>query len=373
MTPRSPRRQAVFAVALTAMLATAGCTGGVLDSGGNGSASSGAQLDSVPANAEFVGYADLDGMVADDNLRTLMNTALETQSEESEYYDGPTSVEEMLDEAESESGLSPSDFHDVTFFGSSGENVPTNAQQSGMIVTTDVSEDELVAAMEDEGTDVTEETYGDSTIYTYGFDGQNAVTALGDGTFALGQTAAVKSVIDVDAGDEEALGGDLRTAYSNTDDGYVRFAMSVPQDDVPADQFDSQSPMNVSAFNSVEYLSGSFGTSGSDVSMDLNLVTDSSADGDRMYDLIDGALSLYSGVGGEEVQEALDKLSVEQDGDTVTVSFTDTVDNLEEYVAELYSGSVATGSASGSSATSSSASGSPSASTVSSSTAAVDA
>lgn len=363
----------MFAVALTALLATAGCAGGVLDSNGNGSASSGAQLDSVPANAEFVGYADLDGMVNDDNLRTLMNTALETQSEESEYYDGPTSVEEMLDEAESTSGLSPSNFHDVTFFGSSGEDVATNAQQSGMIVTTDVSEDELVSAIEEEGTDISEETYGDSTIYTYGFEGQNALAALGDGRFVLGQTAAVESVIDVEAGDEEALGGDLRTAYSNTDDGYVRFAMSVPQDDLPADQYDSQSPMNLSAFNSVEYLSGSFSTSGSDVSMDVNLVTDSSTNGDRMYDLIDGALSLYSGVGGEEVQEALDKLSVEQDGETVTVSFTDTVENLEAYIEELYSGSVATGSASGSSSTSSSASGSSSANTATSSIVAVDA
>ncbi|MFC3476662.1 hypothetical protein [Halobacterium litoreum] len=340
-------RRALLAVAVVAMVATAGCTGGVLNAGGGGSGSGSAQLDSVPASAEFVGYADVDGMVSDDNLRALMNTALETQAEQSEYYDGPTSVEEMLNEAESTSDLSPSKFEDVTFFGAPGEQTATNAEQAGMIVTTDFTEDELVATLEENGEDLSESTYADTTLYTYGFQGQNAMAPLGDGTFALGDEAAVKSVLDVEAGNEEALGGDLRTAYSNTDDGYVKFAMAVPQDQVPADQLDSQSPMNVSAFNSVEFVSGSFSTSGSDVSMDMNMVTDSQANGDRMYDLVDGALQLYSGVGGEEVQEALDKLSVEQSGATVSVTFTDSVSNLEEYIEEMYSTS-ASGSASSS-------------------------
>jgi len=103
--PRLRGRKALLAVALAAMLVTAGCTG-ILGSGGE-SGGSGAQLDSVPANAEFVGYVDASGMVGDDSLRTLANTALETQAQTSQYYEGPESVSEMLDTLEEESDSTP--------------------------------------------------------------------------------------------------------------------------------------------------------------------------------------------------------------------------------------------------------------------------
>jgi len=124
----------------------------------------------------------------------------------------------------------------VTFFGSPGDTVATNAEQAGMIVTTEFSEDEIISSMEESGTELAEESYGDTTVYTYGFENQNAVAALGDGTFALGDTAAVKSVVDVESGDADALSGELRSEYKDTDDGYVRFAMNVPQEQIPSEQ-----------------------------------------------------------------------------------------------------------------------------------------
>ncbi|WP_232701834.1 hypothetical protein [Halobacterium wangiae] len=351
--PRLRGRQALLAVALAAMLVTAGCTG-ILDSGGDG-AGSGAQLDSVPNDAEFVGYVDASGMVGDDSLRSLANTALETQAETSPYYEGPESVSEMLDEAEAESGLSPEKFNDVTFFGTSGDQVATNAEQAGMIVTTEFSAEELVSSMEDEGTELTEETYGDTTVYTYGYENQNALAVLGDGTFALGDVAAVESVVDVRAGDADALAGDLRSAYENTDDGYVRFAMNVPQEDIPSEELGEGSPIDTSAFNTVRFVSGSFSTSGDSVTANVNMVSESSDDASRTADLVDGALSLYSGVGNEEIRTTLEKISVSQNGDTTTVSFTDSVENLEDLVETMYTMNTgASASASGSASASNS-------------------
>ncbi|AHG05272.1 hypothetical protein HALDL1_09695 [Halobacterium sp. DL1] len=269
---------------------TAGCTG-ILGSGGE-SGGSGAQLDSVPANAEFVGYVDASGMVGDDSLRTLANTALETQAQTSQYYEGPESVSEMLDTLEEESGLDPQKFNDVTFFGSPGDTVATNAEQAGMIVTTEFSEDEIISSMEESGTELAEESYGDTTVYTYGFENQNAVAALGDGTFALGDTAAVKSVVDVESGDADALSGELRSEYKDTDDGYVRFAMNVPQEQIPSEQLGANSPLDTSAFNTVQFVSGSFSTSGDSVTANVNMVSESSGDASRTADLVDGALSI---------------------------------------------------------------------------------
>lgn len=341
----------MLAVALAAMLVTAGCTG-ILGSGGE-SGGSGAQLDSVPANAEFVGYVDASGMVGDDSLRTLANTALETQAQTSQYYEGPESVSEMLDTLEEESGLDPQKFNDVTFFGSPGDTVATNAEQAGMIVTTEFSEDEIISSMEESGTELAEESYGDTTVYTYGFENQNAVAALGDGTFALGDTAAVKSVVDVESGDADALSGELRSEYKDTDDGYVRFAMNVPQEQIPSEQLGANSPLDTSAFNTVQFVSGSFSTSGDSVTANVNMVSESSGDASRTADLVDGALSIYSGVGNEQIRSTLEKLSVSQNGDTTTVSFTDNVENLQELVETMYTmnaGASATASGSASDA-----------------------
>lgn len=344
-------KRALLAVALSAMLVTAGCTGII---GDDSSSAGDAQLDKVPDDATMVGYVDAAGMVEDDSLRELANTAFEAQDQNSEFYSGPTSVEEWLDQIEDESGLDATNVQDATFFGTAGETVPTNAEQAGMILRTDFTEDEIVSAMEDSGTEFSEESYQDTTLYTYGYDNQNALAALGDGTFAVGDTAAVKSTLDVDAGDEDALSGELRTRFQDTDDGYVRFASSVPQDQVPTEELGQGSPINTSAFNTVQYVSGSMATDGDTVSTQMNLVSESSDDASRINDVIDGALSVYGGVGNDQIRETLEQVDVSQDGDTVTVSFSDSVDNLNERIEMLYSmgGSAsATGSASGSSST----------------------
>lgn len=347
-------RRTLLAIALSVMLATAGCSG-VLD--GDGDSSGGAQLDSVPSDASMVGYVDAAGMVGDDSLRELANAAFEAQDENSEFYEGPTSVEEWLDQIQNQSDLDPTKVRDLTFFATEGDNVPTNAEQAGAIVNTEFTIDELTTAMEDSGTEFSVESHQDTDVYTYGFDNQNALAALGDGTFAIGDTDAVYGILDVDAGDESAVSGDLRTQFENTDDGYVRFAMDVPQDQVPTDQIGQGSPVNTSAFNTVEYVSGSFTTSGDSVTTQVNLVSGSSDDADRINDVVDGALSLYSGVGSDDIRETLESIEVEQDGATVSVSFSETVDTLTERIDALYSMNAgASGSASGLASSSQSAS-----------------
>lgn len=351
--PRSGRRT-LLAVALTALVATAGCTGAL--TGGDASGSGSAQLDSVPNDATMVGHVDAAGMVGDDSLRGLVNTALETRSENSEFYAGPTSVGEALDQLENQSGLDPSNVHGVTFFGSASESVSASTEASGTILSTDFSTDDLVSAMEASGTEFAEESYQDTTLYTYGYESQNALAALGSGTFATGDVDAVKSVLDVDAGEADALSGALRSQFTSTDDGYVRFAASVPQGQVPAEQFGQGTQMNTSSFNTVQYVSGSLSASGDSVTTRVNLVSQSSDDASRIYDVVDGALSLYSGVGGDEVRSLIEQVEVSENGDTVTVSFTDAVGDLEDRIESLYSTSMAgsasaSGSASSTSAT----------------------
>lgn len=339
-------KRALLAVALSAMLVTAGCTGIV---GDDSSSAGDAQLDMVPDDATMVGYMDAAGMVGDDSLRELANTAFEVQNQNSEFYSGPTSVDEWLGQIEDQSGLDASNVQDATFFATAGETVPTNAEQAGMILRTDFTEDEIVSAMEESGAEFSEESYEDTTLYTYGYESQNGLAALGDGTFAVGDTSAVKSVLDVEAGDTDALSGDLRTRFQDTNDGYARFASSIPQDQVPTEQLGQGSPINTSSFNTVQYISGSLAVDGDEVTTQMNLVSASSDDAERIYDVTNGGLSAYKGMVEDDIRNMLDDVDVSQDGDTVTVSFTDDVDSLADRIEMLYS-------MSGSSSTSSSAS-----------------
>lgn len=335
--PRIPSRQVVVALALAALVATAGCSS-FLNSGDGDSSGGTTHLDSVPNDAEMVIYVDVDGMAGDESLRSIANTALEVQAEQSDYSSGPTSVSEMLAEFESESGLSPKKFDDVTIFGQP-EAGASSSENGGMIVSSEFSEDELLTALSENGNDPSEQTYQGKTLYTYGANGEEAMAVLGDGTFAMGDLDAVESVLDVRAGDAQALQGDLRTEFEETDLGYVQFAMDVPQEQIPAEEMNSDAPVDTSAFNSVQYVSGSLSTSGDVVDANLNLLSESSDDASRTHDVLDGAISLYEGAGNDQIRNALEQVSVEQNGDTVSVSFTDDKGSIEEMITKLYSSS----------------------------------
>jgi len=352
--PRSTRRLALLAVGLSALVVTAGCAGslgglGASDGGGGGD---GAQLDSVPASAEFVGYVDAAGMASDESLRSIANAALEARGEYDDDDDAPADVDAMLEQAESDSGLDPESVESMTVFGTSAENPTADGSgTSAVILSASYSESELVSAMEN-GSDVefSESTYGDTTVYSYEGDEdyEGTLAVLGDGEFALGDRSAVESVVDVRAGDADQLGGDLKTAFRNTDeDGYVRMAMATPTERLAEEDVAEDAPVNVSTLNTVEYVSTSFGTGDGNVTTAVNLVAASESDAEQTYELVDGALSLYSSAGGEELQGGLDAVSVERNGDTVTVTHSDTAENVEALVETVYGAGASSASESG--------------------------
>lgn len=339
----SSRRRLALALALAALIATAGCAD-FLGSGGDASSSEAANLDSVPDAATVVTYVDVDEMAGDDSLRSVANTALEAQAAQSEYASGPASVSGVLAAFENQTGLSPTKVDDVTFFGTVPEAGSDGAgtaetQQSGMIVSAAFSESELVAALQESGYQPTEQSYEGTTMYTYGLDGQRALAVLGDGTFAMGNVAAVESVVDVRTGNAEALQGELRERFTSTDDGYVRFAASVPQDQLPVGELQTDAPVDPSTLNTVQYVTGSLSTSGDTVTATVNLVDATTNSATRTHDLVQGGLAYYEGTVPEHVRPALEAVTVEQHGNTVTVSVSEDATRIEEIITTLYSSS----------------------------------
>jgi hypothetical protein len=344
--PVSSTRRAALALALVALVTTAGCSG-FLGSGSEDAPGVGAaKLDSVPADATMVGYVDVDGMAGDDSLRDIANAALEAQS--ARYGGGggdkPASVSGMLATVENETGLSLTQVDGITFFGTvpkagAGGSGSQSARGSGMIVTAGFEESALLDSLRDSGYQPTEQTHAGTTMYTYGMDGRQAIAMLEDGTFAMGHVDAVESVLEVRAGDAAAVGGELRDEFGATDEGYVRFAASVPQDQLPVGELQTDAPVDPSNLNTVQYVSGSLATSGDTVTAKLNLVDESSNSATRTRDLVRGGLAYYQGTAPEDVRPALEALEVDQDGDTVTVTYSENADRIEAMITSLYSSS----------------------------------
>jgi hypothetical protein len=350
-TPRSTRRLALLAVGLSALLVTAGCSGAIGGLGADGDGDGGPHVDSVPASAEYVAYVDAAGVASDDSLTAIANAALDARSEEDEDDDAPEDVEAMFEQAENDSGLDPTRVADVTSFGTTAETPMADGDDRGssaMVLSTSYTEDELVTAMEERDAELSEESYGDSTLYAYEGDEdyEGVLAALGDGTFALGDRSAVEQVLDVRAGDAAALDGDLKSTFEETDDdAYVRFAMATPSDETSAEVAES-APMEASALENVTHVSGSFATGDGNVTTTIRLTAASADDAQQAYDLVDGAVSLYSSTSDGEVRDALEAVSVEQNGDTVTVTHSDTVENVEALVETVYGFGAGAGAAS---------------------------
>jgi hypothetical protein len=136
-----------------------------------------------------VGYVDAAGMASDESLRSIANTAMAARAE---YDDeAPSDVDAMFEDAESDSGLDPEKVESMTVFGTAAEDPTAESGTSAVILSASYTEDELVSAMEDSEAELSEGTYGDTTVYSYesGADYENAegvVAVLGDGEFALG-------------------------------------------------------------------------------------------------------------------------------------------------------------------------------------------
>lgn len=327
-------RRTVLAVVMAGLLVvTAGCSG-ALPGTGDGGASGTAALDSVPAEADAVFFADVDGILASDAHRSIADAFFDELGNSSESYEGPTSVEEALEEARNTSDVDPAAVGDVTVFSSSN----ASGEYSGAISETNLSTEAFVAAQErTAGFNYTETEYNGHALFVPeeepAFGTATYIGVLADGTFVTGTEAAVRDSIDTVEGDMEAFSGPARDAFEDTRSGFVRFASAVPQEQVPTNGTAGGTPVDVSVFAAVSVVSGSQYVDGETVGLAVNMETGSADEARDVRDVTDGAVSFASGLVSEEVaKEQLREVEVTRDGSTVGVTYENTVAAIQEVV-----------------------------------------
>ncbi|QCC49775.1 hypothetical protein [Halapricum salinum] len=338
LTRRTLLQRGAGAAGFVTLGSLAGCGsdgGGNGNGNGNGNAPGSGQ---IPAAAQAMVQVDAQGMLNDDNIRSVVNTFLEEAAAQGGYT-GPQTMEEVLSRAESESELSPQGFNSMTMFMKvEGQNAVEN--YLGMLFETDWTAQEMIDAAGGLGADVTEGTYQGVTTYTTtDATGETTMAAdLGDGMFALGTENAARDAIDVSTGNGDAVSGNLANYFDQTSGGYMRFTSMIPEDQIP----DDSGQMDV-GFQQIRYVSGSFYSQGSNLGVDLNLHTTGSEAASELSTNLDAALNfLSSGYDDPTAQEIIDQIEFSTSGPTVTITYAESVSKINTYV-EAYAASVFTG------------------------------
>ena len=304
------------------VVTTAGCMGALP----GGDDAGGEPLDDVPQGVDVIMYMD-SGIVQDEATVETMNGLIDLSKEQNPNYDGPGSYEQALQEAENESDLDIEGFQSMLVFGQANPSGQT--EYAGAIIQTDWTVEELQNAGDGGMENLEEDSYNGVDVYVQEDELTGDVTwfaDFGDGKFAVGPEGVVQDVIDTNQGDAEPFSGELRNAYQSVEDGYLKAAVTVPEDEF-SDQAASgpyQSASDIEIMTMVYY------TEGTDMNVDAQLTATNETAAGQLRQDVDDSVSALNLIAGEEpaVQDMIDGITVEQDGSDVVVNFQTNPDQI---------------------------------------------
>jgi len=312
-------------IAVGVLLAVAGVGAGayVVFSGGQGPSA----VEQVPGGVDAVVHVD--GAITNDGAtRTLANTGLERAAVVGQV---PNTTDEALDDFEDRTGLDPNAADEIVVFhrrtsGSSG------LSGTGIVVHGDWDEATVVeTARTDGGRELTEATYNGKTVYRPANDttGGQWIGVLGDGQYVFGTEAAVTDTIDATTGDGTRFGGKLRTGYDDTRDGLVTFAVRVPTGQIP-ERVGAGPGIELTRYRQVAVVSGSYYSKTNGAGVELRLLANSSEAAQDVEDVTSGGLAtLELTTGNESVEQNIDAIEVEREGNSVVLSYEQSIESIQ--------------------------------------------
>ncbi|MBE0479539.1 MAG: hypothetical protein IBX68_01015 [Dehalococcoidia bacterium] len=165
--------------------------------GGTGSAQSVGALSLVPEGAAYIVYIDIARLISDEDLCGDGNGG---------------SCRDILDGITDQIGLSADELWEVMVFGKVPAG-PSDPAASAALITTAVEKERFIALIEEAGgQDLVPGQYRSFDIYVDDFD-ENAIAFPDEGLIVMGSLSIVKEVLDTRAGEQAALGGELKAKY----------------------------------------------------------------------------------------------------------------------------------------------------------------
>lgn len=280
-----------------------------------------APADRVPADVDYVGYAEPATARSEPTLRNATLFSLRFQSA-TVFYSGPDFVDSYA--FGRQGGPNPDGIEWVVYYGRSN-----GSAYAARILRTNWTTDTLVTAIErDRNVSLTEREYRDRTLYT---GGNRAAAVLSDGTFAVGNVTAVRDAVDVHVGASESVSGPLRSRFER-ENGFIRFAYRFRPDTVPA-----SIPFVDDSIRRVEYVGASYTLNGSNVVVTANTTVAQPEDADAVAGILTAGISFYRfETENASIRAELDKIHVSRDGRVVRVRYESAPANYRPFLRTLY-------------------------------------
>lgn len=293
-----------------------------------GGASAATAKDLVPVNANFMAQVQVEKLLQDIDFQTLYHQAPKGPDE-------PQTLDDLLDEAQEETGVDFRQFSAALLFG----DVSRDEEYFGAIAQGQVSEDQVISAIEESGEYVmgTVDYAGQRVYVDQGDEDGPAIAFLDDDTLVLGTLPAVQDVIDVHQGNLDRASGKLYDTFTSLGEPLFSMAMEVPpdamqelEDSIGGGQGFGMMPA-LDAFGDLDIISLVVDKPGSDLKVEATLEFFSAQSATEMSNTLDGFLKLAAGFAPDEgVRALLDKLQLSVDGARLTINFQAPVSEIRE-------------------------------------------
>lgn len=263
-------------------------------------------LELVPDDVDAVGYADA-GLVTDPTAQALFQRLLTVEEPTNE-----TTVERIYRGLETVSVGELTSFRSATVF---GQDVETNDTEAAAILQANWSSAGVRSALAAADASYHEQTYRGQRVFVVTEEAEPVwIASVSHRRQVLGTAGAVRDVIEVSQGDQQAVSGPLASAIDNGT-SYLRVASIVPQAAT-----DAAGPFS-EAVADVEVIGASYDTVDDRVVSRIDLHYGSASRASDSAAVIRAVLTLGGGVtDDEQLQQLLESASVRQDGRVVTLT-----------------------------------------------------
>ena len=283
--------------------------------GGGGAAVGPASQDLIPPTANLIAQVQVAKILDDIAISSLFDEAPKDSG-------NPQTLEELLDQAEAESGVDFRQFTTAVIFG----DITQDNDYFGVIAEGQLDQGQLIAAIKESGgMDLSLMEHSGVQIQ-FDADDNTAFAFLEGDKMVIGTLPAVQDVVDVQQGNLAGVSGRLYDTFTELGSPLGSIAVAVPPEALEELQ-DSQGGgagfgmmPAMEAIQDIQIIAFIIDRLGQDLKVEARLDFANADSAAEMGDTLDGLLKLMSGfISDENVTALLDKLELEVSGTMITV------------------------------------------------------
>jgi hypothetical protein len=315
-------RQALVALVVVGAVAVGGAT--LLSDGGD----TGAAVEQVPEGVDTVVRLD---MTITSDRATQLRAAVSGGA----LPGGAGNTSDIGRTFENRTGIDPGPAREIVLFSALNDSRARSTTYAGAIVHTDAATDTATRNIRTTvGGDYERRTIDGQTVYVPAEESSYWIGVLGEGQLVVGSEMAVRDTVAVTAGETPAFDGRLRTAYDDTRNGTVQFATTSPDVLLPPEvEFVS----DIQLFRDLRTVGGAYYIDSGRTGVEVRLQANSRADARSVAQATNGTVSIAeSYVENETTADAVESISVSQQGSTVTVRYEAPIEEFRRVLGYLY-------------------------------------